>query len=315
MDLFAIGAAALGGLAVLTILLAVRSAVSVERDEVIDRVQRVTAAAAATPATRGRAPDGGLLATVLRPLSKLAKPGEGEDLSRVRTRLVHAGFRGDHAVESFFGAKLALGIAFAGGLLLISGLRPTAIADIEIISVLAAAVGFYAPNYWLARRVTTRQTAISKALPDTLDLMITCIEAGLSIEAALQRIQAEIGLSAPELSSELQHTMLEIQAGMTRAEAFRRLAERTGLEDLRALSAMLIQTEMFGTSIAKSLRVHSAGMRIRRTHRAEERGATVAVKMLMPLILCILPSLFAVILGPAVVRIVETLMPTLAGGQ
>jgi tight adherence protein C len=180
-------------------------------------------------------------------------------------------------------------------------------------AIVAAAVGFYSPNVWLSRRLKARQTALSRGLADTLDLLVTCVEAGLGLEAALVRITREIGLSAPLLASELSQTTLEMQAGKPRPEAFRRLAERTGLEELRSLSAILIQTEMFGTSVAKALRVHAGTMRTRRTHRAEERGATVAVKMLLPLILFILPSLFAVILGPAVVRIVKILLPALGG--
>src|SRR5262249_39799786 len=157
--------------------------------------------------------------------------------------------------------------------------------------------------------VTARQTELSRALPDTLDLLITCVEAGLGIEAALNRLTAEIGLSAPLLAGELRQTTMEIQAGMGRADAFRRLAERTGLEELRSLSAMLIQTEMFGTSIGRALRVHSSAIRVKRTHRAEEQGATVAVKMMLPLIFCILPSLFVIIMGPAVVRILHNMLP------
>jgi tight adherence protein C len=155
------------------------------------------------------------------------------------------------------------------------------------------------------------QKRISRALPDTLDLLVTCVEAGLSVEAALARVVQEVALNAPILAGELQQTMLEIRAGVARGEAFRRLAARTGLEELRSLAATLIQTELFGTSISRALRVQAAGMRVRRTHRAEEKAATVATKMLIPLILCILPSLFSVIMGPAAVRIVRTLLPSL----
>jgi tight adherence protein C len=197
----------------------------------------------------------------------------------------------------------------------VSALRATAIVHVQMYAVVLAAFGFYSPNVWLRRRVKQRQMAIGKSLPDTLDLLVTCVEAGLGLDAALGRITSEIGLSAPELSSELRQTTMEIEAGVVRAEAFRRLAERTGLEELRSLSAMVIQTELFGTGIARALRVHSSSMRTRRTHRAEEEGATVAVKMMLPLILCILPSLFAVILGPAVVRIAQILLPSMSGGH
>jgi tight adherence protein C len=181
-----------------------------------------------------------------------------------------------------------------------------------LIALMLGALGFYAPNLWLSSRVEQRQLLISRALPDTLDLLVTCVEAGLGVEASLARVTQEIHLSAPLLAVELQHTLVEINAGRPRTEAFRRLAERTGLDDLRSLSATFIQTEMFGTSVAQALRIYSASMRIRRTHRAEEKAATVAVKMMVPMILFILPSLLCVILGPAVVRMVHALLPALS---
>ena len=140
-----------------------------------------------------------------------------------------------------------------------------------------------------------------------MDLLVTCVEAGLGLDAALARVADEIRLASPLLAQELNLTFLEIQAGIARRDAFRRLSERTGVEDLRQLSAVLTQTEMFGTSIAKALRVHADGMRIKRMQRAEERAASVGVKMTLPLILCILPSLIAVVLGPAMVSMIEQL--------
>jgi tight adherence protein C len=147
-----------------------------------------------------------------------------------------------------------------------------------------------------------------------MDLMVTCVEAGLGIDAAMARVADEIGLASPLLGAELNLTFLEVQAGVSRPDAFRRLAERTGVEDLRSLSAMLIQTELFGTSVARALRVHAEGMRVRRMQRAEERAAMVGVKMTIPLVLFILPSLISVLLGPAIVSIFETLF-TNGGGQ
>jgi tight adherence protein C len=136
-----------------------------------------------------------------------------------------------------------------------------------------------------------------------MDLLVTCVEAGLGLDAAMARVSEEMTLASPILATELNHTFLEVQAGIPRADSFRRLAERTGVEDLRALSAMLIQTDIFGTSVARALRVHSDGMRVKRMQRAEEKAAMVSVKMTIPLVLCILPSLIAVVMGPAVVMI------------
>jgi tight adherence protein C len=149
---------------------------------------------------------------------------------------------------------------------------------------------------------------IERSLPDAIDLLVTCVEAGLGLDAALSRVAEEITLAAPLLAAELKVTFLEIQASIPRRDAFRRLSERTGVEDLRQLSAVLTQTEMFGTSIARALRVHSEGMRIRRMQRAEEKAAMVGVKMTLPLILCILPTLMAVVLGPAVATIMTKII-------
>lgn len=312
MDPTLVAAVALGAVALVALVAGLRSVLAAPRQEVLDRVDRLSRnVAVLEPAVVPRGAPTSLWAALLRPLAKLSKP-QGDELSRFRQRLIHAGHRSERAVEVFFGAKIALGFLLASTPFLVGALRATPVASGKLLAVVLGAVGFYAPNLWLRSRVANRQLAIVRALPDTLDLMVTCVEAGLGLEAALGRITHEIGLSSPVLASELRLTVMEIQAGVSRADAFRRLAERSGVEELRTLSAMLIQTEMFGTSIARALRVHSDGMRVRRTHRAEEKGATVSVKMMLPLILCILPSLFAVILGPAVVRIINILLPTLA---
>jgi len=191
--------------------------------------------------------------------------------------------------------------------LLVNGHLPNPIkfpTDAGLALVLAA-LTFFLPNLWLRGKIGERQTAIERALPDAMDLLVTCVEAGLGLDAAINRVSEEMTLAAPLLSEELRHTSLEIQAGVPRADGFRRLAERTGVEDLRALAAVLIQTDMFGSSIARALRTQSESMRIRRAQRAEEKAAMVSVKMTIPLIMCILPSLIAVVMGPAIAMIVR----------
>jgi tight adherence protein C len=315
MDPILFGGVGLGVVAVVALIAGLRSVLVAPRDEILDRVERVTRVTASEAIVRPRRDDKrSLWAAMLQPLSKLSKP-QGEELSRFRQRLVHAGYRGERAVEVFFGAKIALGLLLALVPFLIGMLRGAPLPSGRLLAIVFGAVGFYAPNIWLRSAVAKRQLAVTRALPDTLDLLVTCVEAGLGLEAAIARIAGEIGLSSPILASELRLTINEINAGVVRADAFRRLADRTGLEELRSLSAMLIQTELFGTSIARALRVHSNSLRVRRTHRAEERGATVSVKMMLPLILCILPALFCVILGPAAVRIMTILMPAMRGGQ
>jgi tight adherence protein C len=311
MEPFVLFSAGLACVAVIAAILGLRTAVAAPRNEVLDRARRVTRVAAgdsvALPAS------GSVWATLLGPLAGFARPKQAEEMSRAKKKLAHAGFGGERAAQIFFGSKIALAVLLGGGLLALSALRATPISGARLFAVVLVSLGFYAPNIWLHRRVKARQAAIARGLADTLDLLVTCVEAGLGLDAAIARIVGEIGRSAPELAGELRQTTMEIQAGIVRASAFRRLAERTGLEELRGLSAMIIQTEMFGTPIARALRAHSASMRMRRSHLAEEKGATASVKMMVPLILCILPSLFTVILGPAIVRIAALLLPALGG--
>ena len=311
MDPIVLLSAGLASVAVVTFVLGARAAMAAPQAQMLDRVRRVTRVAVDEHAASTQG--GGAWAALLAPLAAVARPRDALEKSRVRKKLVHAGLRGERALETFFGAKVALAVALGGGLLLASALRAIPIPNAHSLAVILVAIGFYAPNIWLHQRVKARQTALAHSLADMLDVLVTCVEAGLGLDAALARITQEIGSSAPELSSELRQTTLEIHAGVPRADAFRRLADRTGVEELRALSAMIIQTELFGTSIARALRIHSTSMRIRRSHRAEERATTAGIKMLFPLILFILPSLFAIILGPAIVRITATLLPTLGG--
>ena len=172
-----------------------------------------------------------------------------------------------------------------------------------------AVVGFLAPNAWLRRRIQSRQADIDRGLPDALDLMVTCVEAGLGLDAAVQRVSLEIGLARPVLAEELTLTFLEVKAGVRRTDAFRRLADRTGVQDLKTLAATLNQTDIFGTSVSRALRIQAEGMRVRRMQRAEERAAVLSVKMTMPLVLCFVPALFVVLAGPAWVNIVDPILP------
>jgi tight adherence protein C len=246
----------------------------------------------------------------LRPLAWMVRPSKAEELSRLRQKLNHAGLRGPRAMEGFLVAKVLLAVVLTVVFYQINGrLQKQLTFPMDLaVAVWICGTGFFLPHLWLRSKVKSRQLLISNALPDAMDLMVTCVEAGLSLDAAISRVSQEIGVASPVLGSELNLTFLEVQAGIRRSDAFRRLAERTGVEDLRSLSAMLIQTEMFGTSVARALRVHSEGMRIRRMQTAEEKAAMVGVKMTFPLVLCILPALLAIVVGPAVVSIVENLL-------
>ena len=248
-----------------------------------------------------------LMARGFSPLAKLAAPtGEGE-LSAVRAKLAHAGFRSPFALQVFLGSKVLLALGFVAVVLWINAVRVEPIPYLAAWGVALAATGLFLPNLALRARVRERQRLIDEGLPDALDLLVTCVEAGLGLDAALQRVAGELALARPVLAEELVLTFLEVKAGAKRTDAFRALAQRTGLQDLKTLAATLIQTELFGTSVANALRIQAEGMRIRRMQRAEERAAVLSVKMAFPLVLCFLPALMAVILGPAMVGIMNTL--------
>lgn len=248
-----------------------------------------------------------LVAHGLTPLAKLAKPLREDELEAVRGKLTHAGLRSRQAVPIFLASKVLAALFLVAAVLWVSAVRVEPLRMPFLWAFGAAAIGFFLPNLWLSGRVKARQTAISRGLPDVLDLLVTCVEAGLGLDAALQRVAGEVVLSHPLLAEELTLTFLEVKAGFPRTEAFRRLADRTGVQDLKTLAATLNQTELFGTSVGTALRVQSEGMRIRRMQRAEERAARVSVKMSFPLVICFLPTLLVVIVGPALVNIVEVL--------
>jgi tight adherence protein C len=170
-----------------------------------------------------------------------------------------------------------------------------------------AGLGYYLPRFGLKVKIRRRQEAIRLGLADALDLLVICVEAGLGLNQALARVAEEIMHACPPLSEELHLVNLEMRAGTSRPEALRHLSERTGVEDLQSLVAMLVQTDRFGTSIAQSLRVHSDTLRTKRRQRAEEAAAKTTIKLVFPLVLFIFPAMFVVILGPAILHILEQL--------
>jgi tight adherence protein C len=279
--------------------------------EVVQRLERTVGRAEVVERAVGRPGRG--LSKILQPLSWLARPTKAAELSRLRNRLIQGGLRGPFALETFLATKLILAFVSTIFMLEVNARLLHARFPLDmVIPVWTCILAFFLPNMWLSSKIKERQTQIERALPDAMDLLVTCVEAGLALDSAISRVSEEIGLASQTLGAELNLTFLEIQAGVQRPDAFRRLADRTGVEDLRSLSAMLIQTDLFGTSVARALRVHADGMRIRRMQRAEERAAMVGVKMTIPLILFILPSLISVLMGPAMVSIFEKLMPVVS---
>lgn len=234
-------------------------------------------------------------------------PGEGEGEDNTRSRLMHAGIRHPDALRIFFGVKVALTLGMAGLFLLV---RNFAFGHMTLSATMLgatalAAVGSYGPEIWLRMQVGKRQKAVTNAMPDTLDLMVVCVEAGMSLDQAIQRVSSEMRTSGPEISQEFYQLTLELRAGRPRAEALRALASRVGLEDLNSLVSLLIQADMFGIGVGRTLRVYAESMRVRRHQKAEEKAAKLPVMLMLPLILCILPSLFAVIMGPAVIMFID----------
>ena len=220
----------------------------------------------------------------------------------VQAQLIHAGLRSPSAPMIYAGVRLALPLGILGVFLLLTPvLGPKAL----LFGMMLAMMGWIAPTFYVGSRIRRRQKELQKALPDALDAMVVCVEAGLGLNQALVRVSDEIRHISTLMSDELTLTNLEIRAGTPREDALRTLADRTGLADLRSLVTMLIQTDRFGTSIAQALRVQSDTLREKRKQRAEEAAAKTSIKMLFPLVFFIFPAMFVVTLGPAVVKLIE----------
>lgn len=241
----------------------------------------------------------------LENLGEQIAPEEAQ-LNKTRRKLVAAGFRDARAVPMFYGLRLVVPVITVGLYIVIfapalelSGFR------YMFFMVVAGAFGYLMVNGFLSRRVRLRQNELQKALPDTLDMLVVCVEAGLGLNQAIARVSEEVEHISPTMSEELQIVGLEIRAGTPREDALRHLGERTGLKDIKGLVSMLIQTDRFGTSIAQALRVHSDDMRTKRRQRAEEAAAKTTIKLVIPLAIFVFPAMFVVILGPAVLTILE----------
>lgn len=235
------------------------------------------------------------------------------NLSGMRMMLSQAGFRQRWAYTVLFWSRAVLPLVLvflAAGVGKAKGLPDP---KIFVLVVLAAAFGFLLPLTFVRWRVRKRQAEITDGLPDALDLMVVCVEAGLGLNAAFVRISEEFQLSSPILSEEFAIVNREMLAGKPRQEALRALSDRTGVEEVKSLVAMLIQTEKLGTSLAQSLRVHSDSLRTKRTQRAEEAAAKTTIKLVFPLVFLLFPALFVVILGPGFIQIAKVLFPTLMG--
>jgi tight adherence protein C len=256
--------------------------------------------AAPKPAIRER------MQQALDPLSR-ALPLSSADVSQTRLWLIQAGYRSPQHVTIYRGLRVLFAALGFLSVFVFTGF------DSPMLLVGMLGFGYFIPRFLLKKKLAERQRRIRLGLPDALDLTVICVEAGLSLDQAMMRVGEDLSHAHPELSGEFHLFDLETRAGKPRVEALRNLSERTGVEDIRSLVGTLIQTDRFGTSVAQALRVHSDSLRTERRQRAEEQAAKTTVKMIIPLVLFVMPSLIFVTVGPAVIQLLHIFMPVAAG--
>ena len=244
---------------------------------------------------------GSSIGNVVKRFENLMPKSENE-VSVIKKRLMLAGYRNENAIKIFYGSKVLLPLMLA----LIALVTGLANLGPFFVYLLALGGGFLAPDFWLGKKIKKRQKKLTRGLPDVLDLLVICMEAGLSLDQATSRCTEELRDSQPEICDEMGLVVLEQRAGRARSEAWKNMADRTGVESLRNLVSMLVQTEQFGTSIAKMLRVHSDTLRVQRVQMVEEMASKTSVKLVFPLVLFIFPALFLVTLGPAAIVMADS---------
>ncbi len=244
------------------------------------------------------------VSTAMGPIASYVLPRKESERDNMTDKLIRAGFRSPQALPVFYASKILLVVALPVAVLISSRWFP----DLETRSaisyaIMAAGVGLFAPNFVLRKLLAKRAKALRNGFPDALDLLVVCVEAGLGLATAIQRVADEIGYSHPELAFELATVNAEIRAGRPREQALRNLADRTGLRDIKGLVGLLVQTMRFGTGISDALRVYSEEFRDTRMQRAEELAAKLGTKLIFPLVLCMFPVFFIIAIGPAILSI------------
>ncbi len=248
-----------------------------------------------------------VMAYLFRSVSRFGetlKPKNEKNVTKIRTRFLHAGFHGEDNLFIYYGAKafLALLLTALAIVLKLAVLKTLPAQQFVSLIGCAALAGFYLPDYYIHLKIKQKKRKIFEGFPDALDLMVVCVEAGMGLDAAIKRVGDEMAIKNKELSDEFKLLSLELRAGKPRADALRNLAMRTDLEDVASLTTLLIQTDKFGTRVAQALRVHSDSMRTKRFLRAEEMAAKIPVKILFPLVFFILPALVVTLVAPGVIR-------------
>ena len=246
-----------------------------------------------------------ILVRVVDPISRLALPSEGWDKSPLQLKFVNAGWRTTDAPKLYFGIKSLLTISFPiiTYFFLDKSIQAENASELLFVLILFAGLGYYLPNIVLSNMVKKRQQEIVETLPDATDLLIICMEAGLSFDQALSKVASEIKLKSEILSQELELLLMEVRSGFTRERALRNLALRTGVEEIDGLATMVIQSERFGTSIGDALRIHAETARTKRRQKAEETASKIALKLLFPLLFFLMPAIFIVLLTPALMQL------------
>lgn len=290
-----------------TVITVLFYALSPGRVDIIGRLSRISGIPVTREEPKFVEKQAEKMRSTLADLGKILPAPSAKGSSRDKLLIVRAGYRNPDTILTIRGLKIVAPIAGLAAVYFTGLYR----ANPYMFVPLALLLGFLIPDFWLTWKVRSRQRRLRRALPDALDLLVICVEAGLGLDQALMKVSQELRITHRELSDEFQLVNLEMRVGKTRIEALHELGHRTGLDDIKSLVAMLVQTERFGTSIAQSLRVYSDDMRVRRRQRAEEMSAKTTVKMVPPLVFFIFPALMVVILGPAVITLIRQLMPAL----
>jgi tight adherence protein C len=273
----------------------------------LDELEQARAGVTEVLRRRGRGVQAERLAGVIEMLGQRRVDAGYKDVSGLRLQLVQAGYPNASAVPIYLGARIFLPAVLCVGSLIVLPAMGYSLAGSFLITSWFGILGYVAPSFRVGMRRKARQKQMQKALPDALDMLVVCVEAGLGLNQALVRVSEEIERISPVMSEQFTMVNLEIRAGTARDEALRNLGDRTGLEDIKSLVAMLIQTDRFGTSVAQALRVQADTLRTKRRQRAEEAAAKTTIKLVFPLVLFIFPAMFVVILGPALIQILHAL--------
>jgi tight adherence protein C len=310
--LFLIPAAVFVGIMLVGMGLAALAGFRRDRQEIVGKIQKGSIAGDDTDILSADEEKGGpgkALKSFLAFFGRKFGSRDKDEISALRKKFLQAGYRGEHLIPLYYGSKIVCTGLMIGAyyLLTIFVLRPMNLVYSLALAVLAGLAGYAIPSFWLKLKKLHRQEKVFEGLPDALDLMVVCVEAGMGLDAAIHRVASEIEIENKVVGEEFKVVGLELRAGKLRSDALRNLSMRCDQEDVSSLVALLIQTDKFGTSVAQALKVHADSMRVKRFQRAEELAAKIPVKLVFPLILFIFPALFVVIVGPAFITIYRNL--------